>query len=62
MQHLPDNEIYSVCLKLSQPQSNLEPFVQMIVCLCAAVQEGVDSTRSQHLFTSTGAGSTQHLS
>lgn len=28
----------------------------------AAVQEGVDSARSEHLFTSTGAGSTQHLS
>lgn len=33
MQHPPDNEIYSACQKLSQPQSNLEPFVQMIVCL-----------------------------
>lgn len=28
----------------------------------AAVQEGVDSARSPHLFTLTGAGSTQHLS
>lgn len=33
MQHLPDDEICSVCQKLSQPQTELEPFVQAIVYL-----------------------------
>lgn len=59
----PNDEICSVCQVI--------PATKYAGAFCpsdslfmgnTAIQEGVDSARSQLLFTSTGAGSTQHLS